>query len=322
MRHTGRFLLFTLTVLVLALVAGPAQASTIGWVTGLVGKGSVERPGVGQVAAAVGLGIETGDTLVTGPGGRMKVLLVDDTILALGSDSRVDLAAFDFNPHKKVRRSLFGLIKGKVRVLVGKLFAIETNVKIRTPTAVAGVTGTTLVVEYDPVRQATHVLTLHGLVGVSSTDAGRPGVFHLAAREITTVYAGRNPDPARTATQEEIQAYLEATFVADQPELSRMPGRTQNIIDNPTAGVDKNTLPSSYSRTLAAQTEGEGGAEFDAYIVPDNAGHLSDTDLPLPGDQNDGIGGLTGDGTGAKEDDARVKVTVEFQDDSDEEDKD
>ena len=314
------FLAAVVGLLWLAAAPALAAADTVGWVTGLVGQATVERPEQGAVAASVGLGVERGDRLITGADGKMKVLFVDDTILSLGSDSRVDLTEFNFQNDKNFRHSLFSLVKGKVRVLVGKLFGIETNVKVRSPTAVAGVTGTIFILEYDPVRQATYVLTVHGAVGVSSADAALPGLFQVATGEITTVYLGKQPEQARIATRQEVEAYLEATNVPDALSLSKVPGRTGNMIDNPTAGVTQDTFPPSYSRSVSASAEGEGGAEFDAYIIQGGQGRIPDTDLPLPGDFSDGVGGVS-DGPGTGGNSSKVDVDVEFKSEPEKDDK-
>jgi hypothetical protein len=192
---------------------------------------------------------------------------------------------------------------------------VETNAKVRTPTAVAGVTGTTFFVEYDPVRKETRVLTLQGVVRVASTEPNLVGEFPVAESEITTVGEKVRPTEPRQASADEIEFYRKATFVEDKADLSKMPGRTDNMVDNPTAGIDEDRLSSSYAKSISAQAEGEGGAEFDAYFIPENEGKLPDTDLPLGGKTDDGgIGGLVAK---PEPEDAHALVGIGLSDDPD-----
>jgi hypothetical protein len=176
------------------------------------------------------------------------------------------------------------------------------------------------VVEYLPATKTTYVLTMSGRVGVSSSLQDLPGVFFLADKELTTVVALRNPVQPRTAEAGEVARYEKATFIQDKPNLAKMPGRGGNVIDNPSAGEPRGKVADAFSKSLTALSEGEGGAEFDAFIVETGSGKISDTDLPLPGD----LPGAGGPATAIKEATDKVQVTVgvQFKDDSDKKKKD
>lgn len=313
MRKKISLILLSFALLTWLLFCGAAFGETIGWVTGFEGESLVQRPDVGTVQVSQGIGVESADTLVTGPSGKMKILFVDNTILSLGSATTVLLADYEFALGSQTRRSWFQLIKGKVRVLVGKVFGVETSVKVESPTAVAGVTGTTFIVHYDESENITHILSVSGVVGVSSSSSKRPGLFQISDGEITHVKKDALPSPPKRAGDALVQQYLDDTRVDDITDLSKMPGRPENIIDNPLAGDDKSGRPGLLSPSLAAQSEGEGGAEFDAYNFPEVYEGLADTDLPLPGDLSPTVGGLEVP-TNPDDNPASVNVTVTFED--------
>lgn len=82
------------------------------------------------------------DTLQTAKG-NLKILFNDQTVLTLDNDSKVLVTEYVYQPKNKVRRSLFDIIKGKVRAIVeGDTALKENDVKLQTPTAVAGIRGT------------------------------------------------------------------------------------------------------------------------------------------------------------------------------------
>ena len=185
-------------------------------------------------------------------------------------------------PTTKTGRSVFELLSGKIRLLVGKLLGVETNVKVQTPTAVAGVSGTTFVVEYSPEMNQTRVLTIQGAVGVSSANPSLGGVFTVTAGEVTVIQSDEFPEEARKATSEELQTLMGGTEVATKVDLTLVPGRNGEIKDNPLIGSAQDAFGASFAESSDTPAQGASATEFDAYEV-DTEGVL-DVDLPWPGD--------------------------------------
>lgn len=116
------------------------------------------------------------DVLETGMSGRLRARLDDGSILALGSQSRLQVVEHD----AQSQQSTLQLEYGKVRAQVVQLTRPGSRFEIRSNTAVAGVLGTDEVVDaFSPV--ATLVLSLDGIVTVSNVDPTVPGAVVLNA---------------------------------------------------------------------------------------------------------------------------------------------
>lgn len=153
-------LLFLLMCTSLAL---GAPAADIGSVVALKGKASIER-GPQRIEARVKSGLQLADTVRTGAASRIKMLFVDDSVLTLGDSSSMSLK--DFVHSKGERgRSVFNLIDGKMRAVVGK-----TRFEVRTPTAVAAARGTIIFFETGGTEghRFTRIICLEGVVDVRS----------------------------------------------------------------------------------------------------------------------------------------------------------
>ncbi len=101
---------------------------------------------------AMGDDVFVGDKIRT-KDGKAKILLVDDTVLTLDVNTRLGISKHMFRPKEKKRSGMFSLWSGRVKALVGSFFG-DSDVRIKTPTAVAGVRGTHFVVEVIPPKTA------------------------------------------------------------------------------------------------------------------------------------------------------------------------
>lgn len=132
------------SVPVLALVAlVPALSfAAVGKVSELQGKAT--RTGKdGTVAAlAVGTEIELGDALKTQKGSAVKLLLNDESVLAVGPESRLEIAEAEFSGLERKgfsARLFFGSVWAKVKKVAA---GSEAKFEVTTERAVAGVRGT------------------------------------------------------------------------------------------------------------------------------------------------------------------------------------
>ncbi len=140
----GRVLIVAVIV---AVVAGAAPAlaaapETAGVVRVSSGPATVTRDGK-VFPAAVGTKLRAGDTLATGPGGSLGVVLRDNSSLSLGPESRLVIRTFLFAPAEGKLGLLVGLSRGTLAFisgLIGKL--APESVRFETPSATIGIRGT------------------------------------------------------------------------------------------------------------------------------------------------------------------------------------
>jgi len=97
-----------------------------------------------------------GDTLITEPKGRIRFQLNDESIMTLGSKTKLVISKSIYDPAKKSRSSFLGMDIGKARFLVTKFIGFRrSEFKVKTKTAVAGVRGSDFIVKVELVSGAT-----------------------------------------------------------------------------------------------------------------------------------------------------------------------
>ncbi|SAK78107.1 FecR protein [Caballeronia hypogeia] len=134
-----------LLLLLLVLTASAACADPVATITALVGNVAIQSAGGAQRVAAVGGGIDNGDTVQTGVASEIVMIFTDKQRVYLkpGSVFRVD----DFHyaaDAPKDDRSFLSLVKGGLRAVDG-LVAKEgkpENYRVKTATSTIGIRGT------------------------------------------------------------------------------------------------------------------------------------------------------------------------------------
>lgn len=198
---TARWMLAAGLVLMVAMVAPRAAAAgPAGFVAAVRGDARIVRNG-DSLPARVGLEVRQGDRLVTGQKGRLKVLLTDDAVLALGSGSEVVLQSHMFGRHggdQRGRCTRIELMGGTLRALVQKLVGGEkADFEVKSANAVAGVRGTEFVLVADGAR--TRLVTLSGEVTLEGDNGAR---VMVAAGEASRVEHGATEEPVAVAAAE------------------------------------------------------------------------------------------------------------------------
>jgi hypothetical protein len=146
-----RLSVFLLTALLLASVSActsepagrgaPVADASIAVVEAVQGEASVLHE-AGRLAAQPGMRLAAGDRLQTAEG-KMRVRMRDDSILAVGSNTR--LALSDLVMDEKARSGRIDVAAGRFWMHVEKWTGTgESRYEVATPSAVAGVRGTTL----------------------------------------------------------------------------------------------------------------------------------------------------------------------------------
>ncbi len=131
--------------------------------------------------------IKAGAVVKTGRKSRIEIKLADNSVIRLGSNSKVTLqrAMFADGGNKKVTARLWG---GKAYAVVNKLVGKESSFEIKTGTAVAGVRGTAF--RINAARdQSTVVRVYSGAVAVSNAP-----IFAKSGKRKTP---GKAPIPPR-----------------------------------------------------------------------------------------------------------------------------
>ncbi|SAK63052.1 FecR protein [Caballeronia temeraria] len=134
-----------LLLLLLTMIARAACAEPVATITALVGNVAIQSAGGAQRVAAVGGGIDNGDTVQTGVGSEIVMIFTDKQRVYLkpGSVFRVDDFHYAASAPQE-DRSFLSLVKGGLRAVDG-LVAKEgkaENYRVKTPTSTIGIRGT------------------------------------------------------------------------------------------------------------------------------------------------------------------------------------
>lgn len=148
--HLARSLLLAAAV----SAASAAQAADpIGQIKTATGAVTVERAGQAK-SAAVGDRVYETDTIVTADG-TVGITFADNSMMALGPQSRLSLDQFAFNPTTHDGRFNASLAKGTLTVKSGQIVKQTPEaMRIRTPAALLGVRGTEFAVRADDAPPA------------------------------------------------------------------------------------------------------------------------------------------------------------------------
>jgi hypothetical protein len=103
----------------LLAVASPALAD-IGRVKSATGDAYVERGGQ-RLTVQPGFTLQPGDTLVTGPKGKMGITFIDNTRVATGPASRMLIRTFDYNDTTYRGQIFTELSRGAVAIVAGRI---------------------------------------------------------------------------------------------------------------------------------------------------------------------------------------------------------
>jgi hypothetical protein len=120
----------------------------IGHVTALTGEAFVTHSGGNERTALELSGpVYRGDTIQTSGESKLQIMMEDDSLLNLGERSQLTIKKHLYQPAQNLRDAVYKLVRGKVRVVVGKFFSDPgSRLEVETPTSVAGVRMTEFVV--------------------------------------------------------------------------------------------------------------------------------------------------------------------------------
>jgi len=133
------------------LACGPnrATAAEIGQIKNVSGQVSVSRNSVQHTAKAGDL-LEQADVLTTGANSSVGVTFIDNSRLSAGPNSRIEIKQFRFDPTTNNGEFLADMQRGTLAVVSGQIAKRSPEaMKVKTPTTILGVRGTTFAVKVD-----------------------------------------------------------------------------------------------------------------------------------------------------------------------------
>jgi hypothetical protein len=193
------------------LWVGPlsAREAPIGSVSGLTGQAQVTSQGTSQVRPlALGAEVFEGDQIHTAADAKLRLSMVDGSVLTLGAATDLSLNRFNYAPEQAGRNVLLEVPRGIIRVLVSLLVAHSTF-EVQSHTAVASVRGTDWIAEAQP--DATAIVTLDGRVGVRNVRPEIAGEVVLFPGDGTTVRADQPPSAPTQWGQARKTSFIERT---------------------------------------------------------------------------------------------------------------
>ena len=133
----------------LVTLLGHSAWAEIGQIKNVAGQVFLSRNNVQQPARTGDL-IEQADVLTTGPHGSVGITFIDNTRLSAGPNSRIELKQFRFNPTTDEGEFLTDIQHGTLAIVSGQIAKRSPDaMKVKTPTTILGVRGTTFAVKID-----------------------------------------------------------------------------------------------------------------------------------------------------------------------------
>jgi FecR protein len=166
-------------------LASDAEQEGIGFYTAVSGRVEVTHPGAGRIVPVrLHDQVMFKDVIETKDDSRTKAFFQDDSVLTVGTNSRVEINEYIYNPDDNVRRAIVRLLQGQVRALVSKVFkANGSKFEVHTPTAVAAARGTYFTVWVENGQSGIINIGEKGRVDFTSggvTVTVEPGYFSVA----------------------------------------------------------------------------------------------------------------------------------------------
>ena len=147
-----RFIHRALPVILFALLVCGFERDAwaeIGQIKNVSGQVSVWRNNVQQIAKAGDL-LEQADVLTTGVNSSVGVTFIDNSRLSAGPNSRIELKQFRFDPTTNNGEFLADMQRGTLAIVSGQIAKRSPDaMKVKTPTTILGVRGTTFAVKVE-----------------------------------------------------------------------------------------------------------------------------------------------------------------------------
>jgi len=137
--------------------------------------------------------IGAGVWLQTARGARAILSFGKEAVITVNEDATLEVKEAAMNPDGTIRIRT-NLIRGKIWSLVERLKNEKSRYEVETPTAIAGVRGTTFIVNVDPDDRSSRIGVVEGEVGVRSMGE-KPAYVILKEKMATVVIYNKPPTP-------------------------------------------------------------------------------------------------------------------------------
>ncbi|MEL6961877.1 MAG: putative Ig domain-containing protein, partial [Pseudomonadota bacterium] len=212
---------------VVAKLAGPDPAqdapssnqTVIGHVETVSGEVIITRADGSQVVATVGTPVFEDDVVVTADGGAIGLRFIDGMTLSLGSDARMVLDEFAYNPEANEGGGIIEIIQGAFSFVSGAAARMGLDsLVIDTPTMTIGIRGTKVVANASAEGETTDVVLLpedDGTIGkiMIKTDAGEE-LLETAFSATSVTSRLLPPAPQTEVTPDWVYAYFSDPIAA------------------------------------------------------------------------------------------------------------
>ncbi len=240
------------------------EPESIGIVTAVNGQVTVISRG-GTQAVVEGTRVFLGDRFETGDNSGVKIIFNDDTLISLGANANFEITEFVYTP--TTRKSLSNLIKGKLKAIIQDIPGRESEVEFATPSAVAGIKGTTLYID-----EAGIVYASEGEIFVRCILAGDREVTLVDGNYTEIMADGDCSDPAPIPPDLRDQLILDTTVEEAAPEdesyTEDYPGKERPGKESPYDLSGLVTAPLAQPVDLLPGTDPFGRAPVDVIINP------------------------------------------------------
>jgi len=179
-RPVGRFFAVAAAASLAALPVLSARAQVVGINAAVRNSVQIRGAGAQQVRPAVlRQRISLNDEVRTGSQSQLQVLLLDRSVFTVGSNARLTVDRFVYDPARSVRSVGATVTRGAFRFMSGRSLGLaRSNSTIRTPVATIGIRGT--IVEGVVGREAIDIAAGESAVGPGvGGDDGRASLIVL-----------------------------------------------------------------------------------------------------------------------------------------------
>jgi hypothetical protein len=148
------------------------------------------------------------DIIETDRASKVRITLVDATVISLGEQSRLELKQFSHDASQQTRSGRLAIASGFFRAILKEMTSSST-VEVITPTAVAAIRGTDLMGEV--TADSTAIVVLEGTVAISNIRPMFRGLSTLTPGMGTTVKGDEPPSTPTRWSEPRIEGLRRAT---------------------------------------------------------------------------------------------------------------
>jgi hypothetical protein len=202
----------------------------IGYVTALIGTASLTHAGEqAKTSLALNDPVYFSDTIETAALSKIQILMEDESVINLGENAQITITKHLYQPARNLRSSVYKLLRGKVRVVVGKLFSDpKSGVEVETPTSVIGIRMTEFMVHVVS-PELTIVITLEGEVTARNIRPDLVCVEKVAQGFASRIARDACPTPPIKTPSEKMEEILRETEAYLPYPSKEMPFITESL---------------------------------------------------------------------------------------------